>query len=72
MVNKWKNKHYNTKGLGDLVGPQLVQGPDLARLKEIVKCEILVPFGMASFEVIKNIHTPKGFQKMMSTPLWKK
>ena len=26
---------------------------------------------MDSFEVIQNIHTPMGFQKMMSTPLWK-
>ncbi len=29
------------------------------------------PFGMDLFEVIQNIHTPKGFQNMMSTPLWK-
>ena len=49
----------------------LRQGPDLERLREIVRCEILGPFGMDSFEVIQNIHTPMGFQKMMSTPLWK-
>ena len=57
--------------MSDLVDPQLVQGPDIERLKEIVKCEILGPFGMDSFEVIQNMHTPIGFQKMMSTPLWK-
>ena len=48
-----------------------MQGPDLERLREIVKCEILGPFGMDSFEVIQNMHTPMGFQKKMSTPLWK-
>ena len=41
--------------------PYLRQGPDLERLKAIVRCEILGPFGMDSFEVIQNIHTPKGF-----------
>ena len=71
MVNKWETKYYNMKGLGDIAGKYLLQGPDIERLKEIVKCEILGPFGMDSFEVIQNIHTPKGFQKMMSTPLWK-
>ena len=39
--------------------------------REIVKCEILGPFGMDSLEVIQSIHTTKGFQKMMGTPLWK-
>ena len=29
---------------------------------------ILGQFGMDSFEVTQNIHTPKGFQNMMSTP----
>ena len=46
-------------------------GRDLERLREIVKCEILGQFGMDSFEVIPSIHTTNGFQKMMSTPLWK-
>ena len=46
-------------------------GPDIERLRDIVKCEILGLFGMDSFEAIQNIHTPMGFQKMMSTPLWK-
>ena len=72
MVDKWKSKYYNTKGLGDLADKYILQGPDLEGLREIVKCEILGPFGMDSFEVIQNIHTPKGFQNMMSTPLcWK-
>ena len=47
----------------------LLQGPDLERLQGIVESEILGPFGMGSLEVIQNIHTPKGFQKIMSTPL---
>ena len=32
---------------------------------------ILGQFGMDSFEVTQNIHQPKGFQNMVSTPLWK-
>ena len=40
MVNKWKTKYYNMKGLGDLAEKYLLQGPDLERLKAIVKCEI--------------------------------
>ena len=56
--------------MNDLVDPYLRQGPDLERHKDIVKCEILGPFGMYSFEVIQNIHTPMGFNNMMSMPLW--
>ena len=52
------------------VDPYLRQGPDLVRLKGIVEFWILGQFGVGSVELIQNIHTPKGFQKMMSTPLW--
>ena len=45
--------------------------PNVERLKGRVRCEILGPSGLDMFEVIQNIHTPMGFQKMMSTPLWK-
>ena len=48
MVDKWKNKYYKMKGLSQK-GKYLQQGPDLGRLKEIVRCEILGPFGMGSF-----------------------
>ena len=71
MVDKWKNRCYSMKGLSHKVGTYFQQGPDLERDMEIVRCEILGPFGMDSFEVIRNMHTPMGFQKMMSTPLWK-
>ena len=71
MVDKWKNTYDNTKGLSQKVDQYLRQGPYLERLRGIVEFGILGQFGMDSFEVIQNIHTPEGFQKMMSTPLWK-
>ena len=33
--------------------------------------EIFGQFGMDNFEVINSKYTPKGFQTVMSTPLWK-
>ena len=36
MVDKWKNKYYNMKGLSQKVDTYLQRGPDLGRLKEIV------------------------------------
>ena len=41
-----KTRYYSMKGLGDIAGKYLLQWPDLERLREIVKCEILGPFGM--------------------------
>ena len=41
------------------------------RFREIVRYDILGQFGMDSLEVTPNIHTPMGFQKMMSMALWK-
>jgi hypothetical protein len=70
-VDKWKNRYYNMKGLSQKVDQYLQQGPDLERLKGIVEFGILGQFGMGSSEVTQNIHTPKGFQRMLSTPLWK-
>ena len=70
MVDKWKNTYDNMKGLSQKVDQYLQQGPDLERLRGIVEFGILGQFGMGSFEVTQNINTPKGFQKMMSTPLW--
>ena len=59
MVDKWKNRYYSMKGLSDLVDRYLRQGPDLERLREIVQCEMLGPFGMDSFEAIqKHSHAP--------------
>ena len=46
MVNKWKTRYYSMKGLGDLADKYLLPGPDLERLRAIVKCEILGPLGM--------------------------
>ena len=71
MVDKWKNRCYNMKGLSQKVDQYLQQGPDLERFRGIVEFGILGQFGMDLFEVILNIHAPKGFQNMMSTPLWK-
>ena len=59
------------KGLSQKVDQYFQQGPDLERLKGIVEFGILGQFGMDWFEVIQNMHTPKGFQNMMSTPLWR-
>ncbi len=70
MVDKWKNTSDDMKGLSQKVDQYLQQGPDLQRLRGIAGFGILGQFGMGSFEVIQNIHTPKAFQKMMSTPLW--
>ena len=71
MVIKWKNRYYNMKGLSQKVEQYLQKGPCLERLRGIVEFEILGLFGMGVFEVIQNIHTPEGFNNMMSTPLWK-
>ena len=67
MVDEWKNRYYNMKGLSQKVDQYLQQGPDLERLRGIVECGI---FGSLRHEVTQTIHTPKGFQNMMSTPLW--
>ncbi len=69
-LTKWKNKYYNMKGLSQKAGNYLQQGPDLERLRAIVWCEIWGQFDMDSFKVIQNMHTPMGFHKMMSAPLW--
>ena len=45
--------------------------PYLEGLRGIVEFGILGQLGMDSFEATHNIHTPKGFHRMMSTPLWK-
>ena len=33
MVSKWNNMYYSMKGLSNLAGPYLLQGPDLERIK---------------------------------------
>jgi hypothetical protein len=48
MVDKWKNRYYNMKGLSQKVDQYLQQGPDLERLRGIVECGILGQFGMRS------------------------
>ena len=48
MVDKWKNRYYNMKGLSQKVDQYLQQGPDLERLRGIVEFELLGPFGMDS------------------------
>ena len=48
MLDKWKNKYYNMKGLSQNVDQYLQQGPDLERLKGIVECGILGQCGMRS------------------------
>ena len=45
MVDKWKNRYYNMKGLSQKVDQYLQQGPDLERLRGIVECGILGQFG---------------------------
>ena len=70
MVEKWKHTCYNMKGLSQKLDQYLQLGPDLERLRGIVEFRSLGQFGMDSFEVLQNIHTPMGLQKMMSTPLW--
>ena len=70
IVNKWKHKYYNMKGLSHKLEQYLQKGPRLERLRGIVEFEILGLFGKGVFEVIQNIHTPEGFNNMMSTPLW--
>jgi hypothetical protein len=59
------------KGLSHKVDQYLQQGPDLERLRGMVRFEMLGHFGIDSFEVIQNMHTPMGSQRMMSTPWWK-
>ena len=59
------------KGWSQKVEQYLQKGTCLERLRGIVEFEIFGLFGMEKFQVIQNIHTPEGFQKMMSTPLWK-
>ena len=71
MFIKWKDRYSNMKGLSPKVEQYLQKGPCLERLRGIVEFEMLGLFGMDVFEVIQNIHTPEGFNNMMSTPLWK-
>ena len=69
MVIKWKNRYYNMKGLSQKVEQYLQKGPCLERLRGILEFEI---FGSVRHGcVCQNIHTPEGFNNMMSTPLWK-
>ena len=70
MVNKWKDRYYTMKAWSQQVQQYLVKGPELERLRGVVEHKIFGQFGMDTFEVINNIHTPDGFQRMMRTPLW--
>ena len=49
MVNQWKNRYYNMKGLSQKVEQYLQKGPCLERLRGVVEFEILGLLGIGAF-----------------------